>query len=56
MTLLAVGNCFLDFVANVAIAKRGYPRMAVAACIGAPLLCKLLHENSPNYSDHRREV
>ncbi|XP_074597374.1 mitochondrial sodium/calcium exchanger protein-like [Brevipalpus obovatus] len=47
MTLLAVGNCFLDFVANVAIAKRGYPRMAVAACIGAPLLSLLIGVGVP---------
>ncbi|XP_015792912.1 mitochondrial sodium/calcium exchanger protein [Tetranychus urticae] len=47
MTLLAVGNCFLDFVANIAIAKRGYPRMAVSACIGAPLLSLLIGVGIP---------
>eukprot|EP00794_Sanderia_malayensis_P014110 gene14110-15585_t len=38
LTLLAWGNSIGDFVANLAMAKNGAPRMAIAACYGGPLL------------------
>ena len=40
MTILAWGNCLLDFISNLSIARKGFPKMAIAACLGAPLLCK----------------
>lgn len=47
MTMLALGNCLLDFISNVSIAKKGYPRMALAACLGSPLLALLLGVGIP---------
>jgi len=38
LTVLAWGNSVSDFVANVAVARSGYPRMAVGACFGGPAL------------------
>lgn len=38
MTILAWGNCLLDFISNLSIARKGFPKMAIAACLGAPLL------------------
>ena len=38
VTLLAWGNSIADFIANLAVAKQGYPQMAIAACFGGPLL------------------
>jgi len=37
LTVLAWGNCTGDAVANVAMARQGYPKVAVGACIGGPL-------------------
>jgi len=42
LTILAWGNSLGDLVANVAVARRGYAKMAVAACFGGPLLNVLL--------------
>eukprot|EP00117_Sycon_ciliatum_P043328 scpid43819/ scgid31388/ Sodium/potassium/calcium exchanger 6; Na(+)/K(+)/Ca(2+)-exchange protein 6; Solute carrier family 24 member 6 len=42
LTLLAWGNSIGDFVSNVTMAKQGFPRMAIAACFGGPLLNVLL--------------
>ncbi|CAB3983642.1 Sodium potassium calcium exchanger 6, mitochondrial [Paramuricea clavata] len=42
VTLLAWGNSIADFIANLAVAKQGYPQMAIAACFGGPLLNLLL--------------
>ena len=47
MTILALGNCLLDFISNVSIAKKGYPRMAIGACLGSPLLALLLGVGIP---------
>lgn len=40
--VLAWGNSLGDIVANVSLADAGYPRMAIGASIGAPLLNLLL--------------
>ncbi|XP_038075342.1 mitochondrial sodium/calcium exchanger protein-like isoform X2 [Patiria miniata] len=42
LTLLAWGNSIGDLVSDIAVAKQGYPRMAVAACFGGPLFNMLL--------------
>ncbi|XP_054708202.1 mitochondrial sodium/calcium exchanger protein-like [Uloborus diversus] len=42
LTILAWGNCLLDFLSNVAVARKGFPRMGIAACFGAPFLTLLL--------------
>ncbi|RWS07823.1 Sodium/potassium/calcium exchanger 6-like protein [Dinothrombium tinctorium] len=47
MTILAWGNCLLDFIANLSIARKGFPRMAIAACFGAPLMSLLFGVGIP---------
>lgn len=42
LAFLAWGNSLGDIVANLALAEAGYPRMAIGACIGAPLLNLLI--------------
>lgn len=42
LTVFAVGNSLGDLVANITIAKLGFPVMALAACFGGPLLNILL--------------
>ncbi|KAF9353517.1 hypothetical protein BGX26_008703 [Mortierella sp. AD094] len=42
LTIFAMGNSLGDLVANITIAKMGYPRMAFSACFGGPLLNMLL--------------
>ncbi|XP_054718677.1 mitochondrial sodium/calcium exchanger protein-like [Uloborus diversus] len=42
LTILAWGNSLSDFLSNVAVARKGYPRMAISACFGGPLLALLL--------------
>ncbi|XP_048513440.1 mitochondrial sodium/calcium exchanger protein-like [Athalia rosae] len=42
MLFLAWGNSIGDLISNVAIARRGYPRMGYAACFGGPLFNTLL--------------
>ncbi|XP_022095819.1 mitochondrial sodium/calcium exchanger protein-like isoform X2 [Acanthaster planci] len=42
LTLLAWGNSIGDLVSDIAVARQGYPRMAVAACFGGPLFNMLL--------------
>ncbi|XP_064391554.1 mitochondrial sodium/calcium exchanger protein-like [Halichondria panicea] len=42
LTLLAWGNSIGDAVSNVTMAKQGFPRMAIGACFGGPLLNILL--------------
>jgi sodium/potassium/calcium exchanger 6 len=42
LTIFAVGNSLSDLVANVTIAKLGYPVMALSACFGGPMLNILL--------------
>ncbi|KAI9276022.1 Sodium/calcium exchanger protein-domain-containing protein [Sporodiniella umbellata] len=38
LTIFAMGNSLGDFVANVTMAKLGYPLMAMSACFGGPML------------------
>ena len=40
LTVLAWGNSLGDLIANVAMARHGYQRMAISACFGGPLLSK----------------
>lgn len=42
LTVLAWGNSISDFVSNIAVARKNYPRMAISACFGGPLLALLL--------------
>lgn len=42
LTILAWGNCLLDFLSNLTVARKGFPRMGIAACFGAPFLTLLL--------------
>ena len=42
LTLLAWGNSIGDLVSDIAVAKQGFPRMAIAACFGGPLFSILL--------------
>ncbi|GFY43992.1 hypothetical protein TNIN_445811 [Trichonephila inaurata madagascariensis] len=47
LTILAWGNCLLDFLSNLAVARKGFPRMGIAACFGAPFLTLLLGVGVP---------
>ncbi|KAG2224954.1 hypothetical protein INT45_000075 [Circinella minor] len=38
LTVFALGNSLGDLVANVTMAKMGYPMMAMSACFGGPML------------------
>eukprot|EP00042_Codosiga_hollandica_P057154 m.840477 g.840477 ORF g.840477 m.840477 type:complete len:624 (-) comp59512_c1_seq2:198-2069(-) len=38
LTVLAWGNSIGDAVANLTVAKQGFPRMAIGACFGSPLM------------------
>lgn len=42
LTIFAVGNSLGDLVANVTVARMGYPLMALSACFGGPMLNILL--------------
>ena len=42
LTIFAVGNSLGDLVANITVAKLGYPVMALSACFGGPMLNILL--------------
>lgn len=42
LTVLAWGNSIGDLIADIAIAKQGYPRMGFSACYGGPLFNLLL--------------
>ncbi|KAG1500047.1 hypothetical protein G6F47_005616 [Rhizopus delemar] len=42
LTIFALGNSVGDFVANTAIAKMGFPTMAISACYAGPLLNMVL--------------
>lgn len=42
ITLFAFGNSIGDFISNITMAKLGYPRMAIAASLGGPLLNLLI--------------
>ncbi|XP_064462586.1 mitochondrial sodium/calcium exchanger protein-like isoform X2 [Ornithodoros turicata] len=47
LTILAWGNGLLDFLANLNIARKGFPRMGIAACFGTPCLTLLLGVGIP---------
>lgn len=42
LTIFAVGNSLGDLVADITVAKLGYPIMALSACFGGPMLNILL--------------
>lgn len=42
LTIFAIGNSLGDLVANVTVARMGYPLMALSACFGGPMLNILL--------------
>ncbi|CAK7242898.1 MAG: hypothetical protein STHCBS139747_004401 [Sporothrix thermara] len=42
LTIFAVGNSLGDLVADITVARLGYPVMALAACFGGPMLNILL--------------
>lgn len=42
LTIFAMGNSLGDLVANVTVARMGYPLMALSACFGGPMLNILL--------------
>ncbi|KAK7087992.1 mitochondrial sodium/calcium exchanger protein-like [Littorina saxatilis] len=42
LTLLAWGNSIGDLIADLAMARQGYPRMGISACFGGPLFNLLL--------------
>ncbi|KAJ1919604.1 hypothetical protein H4219_001852 [Mycoemilia scoparia] len=42
LTILGWGNTIGDLVTNFTMAKMGFPRMAIAACFGSPMLNLLL--------------
>ncbi|XP_012279046.1 mitochondrial sodium/calcium exchanger protein [Orussus abietinus] len=42
ITLLAWGNSIGDLIANITIARQGFPRMGYSACIGGPMFNTLL--------------
>jgi sodium/potassium/calcium exchanger 6 len=42
LTVLAWGNSLGDLIANVSMARQGFPRMGISACFGGPLLNLLL--------------
>lgn len=49
LTILAWGNCMLDFITNVSIARKGLPKMAIAACYGGPLMSTLVGIGLPAF-------
>nr|O16242.1 RecName: Full=Mitochondrial sodium/calcium exchanger protein; AltName: Full=Sodium/calcium exchanger 9; Flags: Precursor [Caenorhabditis elegans] len=42
LTIMAWSNCIGDIVADIAVVKQGYPKMAMAAAIGGPLFNLLI--------------
>ena len=42
LTVLALGNSVGDLIADMAVARAGQSKMAVAACFGSPLLNDIL--------------
>lgn len=47
LTILAWGNCLLDFMSNLSVARSGFPRMGIAACFGSPFLTLLIGVGVP---------
>lgn len=42
LTVFAIGNSLGDLVANITVARLGYPVMALSACFGGPMMNILL--------------
>ncbi|KAI8836661.1 Sodium/calcium exchanger protein-domain-containing protein [Chytriomyces cf. hyalinus JEL632] len=42
LTIFAIGNCTGDLMTNLSIARMGYPKMALGACFGSPMMNFLL--------------
>ena len=42
LTVLALGNCMADWVADTVVAKAGNTQMAFASCFGSPMLSHVL--------------
>ena len=42
MTVLALGNCMTDWVADTVVAKSGNAQMAFSSCFGSPMLSHVL--------------
>ncbi|KAI9224399.1 Sodium/calcium exchanger protein-domain-containing protein [Blastocladiella britannica] len=42
LTVFAAGNSLGDLIANITVARAGYPTMAISACFAAPMLNLLL--------------
>lgn len=49
LTILAWGNSMVDFITNVSIARKGLPKMAIAACFGGPLMGTLVGIGLPSF-------
>ncbi|KAH9397488.1 Mitochondrial sodium/calcium exchanger protein [Tyrophagus putrescentiae] len=47
LTFLAWGNSIGDFISNLTMARNGFPRMAISACFGGPVLNMLLGVGIP---------
>ena len=45
LTIGAWGNSIGDFLSNLSMAKNGFPRMAISACFGGPVLSKCVRKN-----------
>lgn len=52
LSVLAWGNSIGDLFSNITLAKRGYAKMAFAACLGGPLFSKTLLIDQYSSSDH----
>lgn len=42
LTVLALGNCVADWVADTVVTRAGKPEMAFASCFGSPMLSHIL--------------
>lgn len=42
LTVLSWGNCLGDLMSDLSMARQGFQRMALSACLGAPLLSKFI--------------
>lgn len=42
LTVFAIGNSVGDLISDIVVARLGYPLMALAACLGGPLMNMLL--------------
>lgn len=42
LTVLALGNCMADWVADTVVTKSGNTQMALSSCFGSPMLSHVL--------------